>query len=65
MAIPLVPKLLRAHLAELAENDARIDGRQQWEGRDVEIETSVCPGQRALPESGWGIPSFSLVSSSR
>ncbi len=43
MAIPLVPKLLRAHLAELAEDDARIDGRQQWEGRDVEVETSVLP----------------------
>ena len=43
MAIPLVPKLLRAHLAELAENDARIDGRQRWEGRDVEAEISVLP----------------------
>ena len=43
MAIPLVPKLLRAHLSELSENDARIDGRQRWEGRDIEIDTSVLP----------------------
>ena len=43
MAIPLVPKLLRAHLAELAENDARIDGRQRWEGRNIEAEISVLP----------------------
>ena len=27
MTIPIVPKLLRAHLSDLAENDARIDGR--------------------------------------
>ena len=29
MTIPIVPKLLRAHLSDLAENDARIDGRSQ------------------------------------
>jgi exosome complex component RRP42 len=43
MAIPIVPKLLRAHLSDLAENDARIDGRSQWEGRNLEIEHSVLP----------------------
>ena len=35
MGIPLVPKLLRAHLAELAENDSRHDGRGRFEGRVV------------------------------
>ncbi len=43
MSIPIVPKLLRTHLSELAVNDARIDGRSQWEGRNLEIEHSVLP----------------------
>ena len=43
MAIPLVPKLLRAHLAELAENDERHDGRSRWEARDTELEIGVLP----------------------
>ena len=43
MTIPIVPKLLRAHLSDLAENDARIDGRSQCQGRDLEIEHSVLP----------------------
>jgi len=43
MTIPIVPKLLRAHLSELAEKEARIDGRSQWEGRKVEIEHSILP----------------------
>ena len=43
MAIPLVPKLLRAHLAELAENDERHSGRGRWEARDTELEIGVLP----------------------
>ena len=43
MTIPIVPKLLRAHLSDLAANNARIDGRSQWEGRNLEIEHSVLP----------------------
>ena len=38
MAIPLVPKLLRAHLAELAAEDQRHDGRGRFVGRDTELE---------------------------
>ncbi|MDC0045634.1 hypothetical protein OAI95_00380 [Candidatus Poseidoniales archaeon] len=38
MAIPLVPKLLRAHLAELAADDQRHDGRGRFAGRDTELE---------------------------
>jgi exosome complex component RRP42 len=38
MAIPLVPKLLRAHLANLAEEGKRHDGRERFEGRSVELE---------------------------
>ena len=43
MTIPIVPKLLRAHLSDLAANNARIDGRSQWEGRNLEDEHSVLP----------------------
>ncbi len=43
MTIPIVPKLLRVHLSELAGKDARIDGRSQWEGRKIEVEHSVLP----------------------
>ena len=43
MSIPIVPKLLRAHLSDLAANSARIDGRSQWEGRNLEIEHSILP----------------------
>jgi exosome complex component RRP42 len=43
MTIPIVPKLLRAHLSGLAGKNARIDGRSQWEGRKIEVEHSVLP----------------------
>ncbi len=43
MTIPIVPKLLRAHLSELAGKNARIDGRSQWEGRKLVVEHSVLP----------------------
>ena len=43
MTIPIVPKLLRAHLSELAGKKTRIDGRSQWEGRKIEVEHSVLP----------------------
>ena len=31
--VELVPTLLRQELARLAEDDQRLDGRSQWEGR--------------------------------
>jgi len=43
MSVPLVPKLLRAHLTELAENNRRLDERGQWDSRNLEIEHSVLP----------------------
>ena len=43
MAIPLVPKLLRAHLAELAAEDQRHDGRGRFVGRDTELEINCLP----------------------
>ena len=43
MAIPLVPQLLRNHLAELAQQNQRIDSRGQWESRDINLQTNVLP----------------------
>ena len=43
MSIPLVPNLLRAHLAELAAEDKRHDDRGQFQGRDVELEINCLP----------------------
>ena len=43
MTIPIVPKLLRSHLSDLAERDARIDGRGRWEGRTLEVQHSILP----------------------
>ena len=43
MAIPLVPQLLRNHLAELAQQNQRIDSRGQWESRDIDLQTNVLP----------------------
>ena len=43
MSIPLVPQLLRNHLAELAEKNQRMDGRGQWESRNIELQTNVLP----------------------
>ena len=43
MAIPLVPQLLRNHLSELAEQNQRIDGRGQWESREINLQTNVLP----------------------
>ena len=43
MAVPPVPELLRAHLTELARNDQRLDGRNRFEGREIQVETGVLP----------------------
>ena len=38
--VQLVPALLRQELTRLAEEGTRIDGRGQWESRDVSLETN-------------------------
>ena len=43
MAAPPVPKLLRDHLATLADGDERLDGRGRFEPRDLNIEVDVLP----------------------
>ena len=37
--VELVPNLLRQEMARLAEQDARIDGRGQFDGREISLET--------------------------
>jgi exosome complex component RRP42 len=43
MANPLVPGLLRDHLSDLADRDERVDGRGQWDGRELTIEVNPLP----------------------
>tara|TARA_Y100001968_G_C19422508_1_gene752548 strand:- start:465 stop:1244 length:780 start_codon:yes stop_codon:yes gene_type:complete len=43
VTIPIVPNLLRDHLRDLAHNDSRIDGRDRWEGRKLDVQHSVLP----------------------
>ena len=43
MSAPIVPNLLRDHLSDLAMNDARLDGRGQYEGREIKLETGILP----------------------
>ena len=43
MSIPLVPELLRKHLADLAESDLRIDGRGRFESREISLEVGILP----------------------
>jgi len=43
MSAPTVPNLLRDHLSDLAMNDARLDGRGQYEGREINLETGILP----------------------
>ena len=37
----MVPQLLRQQLADLADQEQRIDGRGQWEGRALSLETNI------------------------
>ncbi len=43
MSVPIVPSLLRENLAALAADDARLDGRKRYQGRDIEIEVDCLP----------------------
>ena len=38
MSVPIIPALLRQSLAELAADGERLDGRDKFSGRDIEIE---------------------------
>ena len=38
MSVPIIPALLRQNLADLAADGQRLDGRDKFSGRDIEIE---------------------------
>ena len=44
MSVPIIPALLRQSLADLAADDQRLDGRDKFTGRDIEIEIDCFPG---------------------
>ena len=50
MTIPIVPKLLRSHLSDLAERDARIDGREDGKGGNSRFNTQYSPERRGQHE---------------
>ena len=52
--VELVPSLLRQELAALAENDERIDGRGQWESRDITLETDCLYNAEGSAKVTWG-----------
>ena len=51
--VELVPSLLRQELAALAENDERIDGRGQWESRDITLETDCLYNAEGSEKVTW------------
>ena len=55
MSAPTVPNLLRDHLADLAQNDSRLDGREQFGARELKLETEFSQGRKGPPESQWVI----------
>lgn len=54
MAKQVVPQLLRQHLKILAENGDRIDGRAQWQGREVDIEVDCLYNADGSAKVVWG-----------
>ena len=59
--VELVPALLRQELARLAEDGQRLDGRGQWEARDVTLETNcLYNAEGSAKVVCWG-PSFTPV----
>ena len=54
MSNRVVPQLLRQHLTNLAENDERIDGRSQWDGREIDIEVDCLYNADGSAKVVWG-----------
>ena len=52
--VELVPSLLRQELANLAEADQRIDGRSQWQSRDVNLEVNCLYNGDGSAKVIWG-----------
>ncbi len=52
--VALVPTLLRQELARLAEAGPRLDGRGQWEARDIVLETACLYNGEGSAKVVWG-----------
>ena len=63
--VELIPNLLRQEMVRLAEQDARIDGRGRFEGREISLETDCLYTLRDQPKSPWVKPSSMPELSSR
>ena len=50
----LVPQLLRDHLRKLADEDQRIDGRSQYQGREPVLETGILENAEGSAKVTWG-----------
>ena len=52
--VELVPNLLRQELEALAAKDQRIDGRGQWESREIKLETNCLYNAEGSAKVTWG-----------
>lgn len=54
MAQQVVPQLLRQHLANLADDGQRLDGRGQWDSRQVDLEVGCLYNGDGSAKVIWG-----------
>lgn len=52
--VEIVPRLLRDQLAKLASDDERIDGRERFERRAIELEVGLLPNAEGSARVRWG-----------
>lgn len=52
--VEIVPRLLRDQLNELAKKDSRIDGRNRFERREINLETNVLTNAEGSSKVIWG-----------
>ena len=52
--VEIVPRLLRDQLEKLAQNDSRIDGRERFERRSIDLETNVLTNAEGSSKVTWG-----------
>ena len=52
--VELVPSLLKQELANLAANGQRIDGRGQWDSREIVLETDCLYNAEGSAKVTWG-----------
>ena len=52
--VELVPTLLRQELERLAADNQRIDGRGQWDSRDVSLEVDCLYNAEGSAKVVWG-----------